>query len=139
MPIRTKRWNDPVEQDDGFRLLICRYRPRGVPKASEPWNASCPALSPSQELHAAFYGKSGPAISFEEYKQRFLLEMQGSRYWINGFAERVRAGGMLTLLCSSACTDETRCHRVLVRDLLEAALETQAPARVRRRLVSETD
>src|SRR3954462_847687 len=24
MPIRTRRWNDPREPDDGFRLLVCR-------------------------------------------------------------------------------------------------------------------
>ncbi len=33
MPIRTKRWNDPRDPGDGFRLLVCRYRPRGLRKA----------------------------------------------------------------------------------------------------------
>lgn len=131
MEVRTKRWNDPVEPDDGFRLLICRYRPRGVPKASEPWDASCPALAPSAELHAAFYGKTGAPISFEEYKRRFLAEMAGARYWIRSFAERVSAGERLTLLCSSACSDEALCHRTLVKDLIEAA--AQSPSGVPRR------
>jgi uncharacterized damage-inducible protein DinB len=36
MPIRTKRWNDPIGDDDGFRLLICRYRPRALKKEHEP-------------------------------------------------------------------------------------------------------
>jgi hypothetical protein len=27
----------------------------------------------------------------------------------------------LTLLCSSACTDEARCHRTLLRELIESA------------------
>jgi len=35
VPVRTKRWHDPAEKDDGLRLLICRIRPRGVPKAKE--------------------------------------------------------------------------------------------------------
>lgn len=121
MPVRTKRWNDAVEADDGFRLLICRYRPRGVPKVGEPWDAWCNALAPSQELHAARYGKTGPAIDFEEYKRRFLTEMGARRYWIESFAERVRAGETLTLLCSSACEDVTVCHRSLVRQLIEEA------------------
>ena len=33
MPIKTRRWDDPKEDDDGFRLLVTRYRPRGLPKA----------------------------------------------------------------------------------------------------------
>src|SRR5260370_40193069 len=35
MPIKTKRWNDPKEADDGYRLLICQYRPRPLPKSKQ--------------------------------------------------------------------------------------------------------
>ena len=28
MPLKTKRWEDPSDPDDGFRLLVTRYRPR---------------------------------------------------------------------------------------------------------------
>jgi len=38
--VRTKRWNDPREPDDGFRLLVCRYRPRGLLKGDETCDAS---------------------------------------------------------------------------------------------------
>jgi uncharacterized protein YeaO (DUF488 family) len=121
MPVRTKRWNDPVNDDDGYRLLICRYRPRGVSKEREPWDAWCPALAPSAALHAAAYGKSGPPIEWQEYERRFAIEMTRRQYWLEGFAERVRRGEALTLLCSSACTDASRCHRVLVKALIEKA------------------
>jgi len=122
MPVRTKRWNDPMEESDGYRLLICRYRPRGVPKGQEPWDAWCHALSPSVELHAAAYGKTGaPPIAWEAYEQRFLQEMTRYPYWIEAFAERVRAGDTVTLLCSSACVDPARCHRTLVKRLIDNA------------------
>src|SRR5262249_34564332 len=114
MPIRTKRWNDPRDPEDGFRLLICRYRPRGVAHEDETWDAWCKALAPSAELHAAAYGKNGPPIDFETYASRFLSEMRAQRFWIDGFAARVRRGETITLLCSSACVDEGRCHRSLV-------------------------
>jgi uncharacterized protein YeaO (DUF488 family) len=134
MPVRTKRWNDPVSPDDGFRLLICRYRPRGVPRAGEPWNAWCNALAPSKELHAAAYGKDGAAIDFDEYTRRFLIEMSERRYWIESFAAPVRLGETLTLLCSSACEDPTRCHRSLVQRLIEqAAADGGKPTATRRR------
>lgn len=139
MPVQTKRWNDPVEPEDGFRLLICRYRPRGVRREEEPWDAWCVALSPSVELHAAAYGKGseGP-IAWEDYERRFLEEMSRQRYWLESFASRVRAGETITLLCSSACVDAARCHRTLVkRRIEELALPKDEPAReirvVRRR------
>lgn len=131
MPIRTKRWNDPAEPEDGFRLLVCRFRPRGVPKEGEPWDAWCPALAPSEELHADAYGKNGERIDWATaYVPRFRAEMERSRYWLESFAGRVRKGETLTLLCSSACTDPARCHRTLVKEMLEAiAFPAPAPAR----------
>ncbi len=121
MPVRTKRWNDPKEDDDGYRLLICRYRPRGVPKSEETWDAWCKALAPSEELHAAAYGKTGPALAFPDYERRLLDEMTRQKYWIEGFAAHVRRGDTITLLCSSACVDPARCHRTIVKRLLEEA------------------
>ena len=129
MPVRTKRWNDPVEPEDGFRLLICRYRPRGVKKQDETWQGSCPALAPSVELHAAVYGKTGPAIGWEEYARRFRAEMESAGYFIQSFAERVRQGEMVTLLCSSACTDASRCHRSIVKELIERAADEASKAK----------
>src|SRR5262245_16294927 len=120
--IRTKRWNDPAETDDGFRLLICRYRPRALPKAKETWDAWEPALGPSRELHADFYGKHGPPISFENYVQRYLAEMTSQDERIAGLARRVAAGQTITLLCSSACIDPGHCHRTLLKRLIEERL-----------------
>ncbi|MGK3968360.1 DUF488 domain-containing protein [Sorangium sp. So ce118] len=97
MPIRTKRWNDPVEDADGHRVLICRYRPRGVRREDETWDAWCKDLAPSVELHADHYGKRGEPISIAEYKRRFLAEMKGQRAVIERFAERTQAGETITL------------------------------------------
>ena len=36
--VRTRRWNDPAQPGEGVRLLICRYRPRGVRKEDETWD-----------------------------------------------------------------------------------------------------
>jgi uncharacterized protein YeaO (DUF488 family) len=121
--VRTKRWNDPAGPDDGLRILICRYRPRGVSTSEATWSAWCPALAPSKGLHAAAYGKSGEPLAFEEYERRFLGEMSAQQFWIDGFAKNVAAGETITLLCSSACTDEARCHRTLVKRLLEEAAD----------------
>lgn len=121
MPIKTKRWNDPGERDDGFRLLICRYRPRGVRKEDETWHSWCPELGPSRKLHADFYGKHGPPITWTEYRKEYLKEMQEQRELIEELAHLHNEGKKITLLCSSACEDATHCHRTLLQKLIEEA------------------
>ncbi len=132
--IKTKRWDDPREDDDGFRLLICRYRPRALPKKKETWDLWWNQLGPSKELHAAFYGKHGQTpLTWEEYRGRYLDEMKGEeqRESIAVLAEKLGAGKTITLLCSSACTDATHCHRILLKALIEeqaAQLEQRGAA-----------
>jgi len=121
MPVRTKRWNDAPSDDDGFRLLICRYRPRGVPKQGEPWDAWWPELGPSRELLADYHGKAGAPISFAEYRPRYLEEMTRQVWRIRDLGARLAAGDTVTLLCSSACTDPAICHRTLLAPLVDAA------------------
>ena len=55
--------------------------------------------------------------------------MRPHTFWLEGFAKKLERGETLTLLCSSACVDETRCHRTLVKRLIEAiADKPTAPA-----------
>jgi uncharacterized protein YeaO (DUF488 family) len=122
MPIKTKRWNDPREPEDGFRLLICRYRPRGVAKSAETWDAWEPHLGPSADLHAAVYGKRGGKLSWESYRKLYLAEMRQQTALIEQLADRVKKGETITLLCSSACERESRCHRSLLKELIERRL-----------------
>jgi uncharacterized protein YeaO (DUF488 family) len=123
VPVRTKRWNDPADKDDGLRLLICRIRPRGVSKAKETWDEWWPDVGPSRELLAAFKGKTAPPLAWDAYETRYLDEMRGAAaLWrIRALAGRVAAGETVTLLCSSACTDPKRCHRTILARLIQRA------------------
>ncbi len=116
--ISTKRWNDPRDTSDGFRLLVTRYRPRGVPKAKETWDDWWPQLGPSRALHAAVYGKSSAPISFDEYARRYLDEVAHETFRLRALADRATDGESITLLCSSACVDPTRCHRTILARLI---------------------
>jgi uncharacterized protein YeaO (DUF488 family) len=127
--VKTKRWNDPLERDDGRRVLICRYRPRGVRKQDETWDEWLPQLGPSRELHAAFYGKNGLPIGWAEYRRRYLAEMGHEGGRIDALANRVARGETMTLLCSSACTDPKRCHRTLLKRLVEKRLWSRGAMR----------
>jgi uncharacterized protein YeaO (DUF488 family) len=79
-------------------------------------------VGPSRALHADFYGKNGPPISWPQYRARYLAEMKAQKARIAEIAARVRAGETITLLCSRACEDESHCHRSLLRDLIEKAV-----------------
>lgn len=120
--IRTRRWNDPPRPGDGTRILVSRYRPRALPRSEETWDEWRKELGPSRDLHAAVYGKLGPVPSWDDYKATYLDEMRGQTERLDTLAERVRAGEALTFLCSRACRDPRRCHRLLLKHLVEARL-----------------
>lgn len=118
--VTTARWSDALPASGATRLLVCRYRPRGLRKQDETWDEWCKELGPSRELHAAVYGKGQPAISFSEYRRRYLAELaeDPARFHLRALADRVAAGESVVLLCSSACTDESQCHRSILRAIL---------------------
>src|SRR5437016_3039912 len=128
MSLKTKRWNDPRDADDGYRLLICRYRPRGIARKLETWNGWCTELAPTKELHADFYGKRGPAITWDQYRERYLQLMESQTDLIDELATMVAEGKTITLLCSSACEDATHCHRTLLKELIEARVASAVRA-----------
>ena len=119
--MQTRRWNDEPGADEGTRILVTRYRPRGLAKAAETWDEWLPAVGPSEALHAAVYGKRGSAgLSWDVYRARYRAEMLKQMDVIRGLATRVAAGETITLLCSSQCVRASRCHRELLRELIEA-------------------
>jgi uncharacterized protein YeaO (DUF488 family) len=111
--IRTKRIYERPAPEDGFRLLIMRLWPRGVRKdAVDAWE---PDLGPSRELLRAY--REG-RVGWDELARRYVDEMAGRQELLERYRELARAQ-TVTLLCS--CEDETRCHRTLLRGLLEGA------------------
>jgi uncharacterized protein YeaO (DUF488 family) len=119
--IKTKRWNDAIDPDDGFRLLVCRYRPRALPKDDETWDAWWKELGPSPALHAARWGKGQAPIAWDEYEHRYRAEMEAQATKIAWLGRSAARGEPMTLLCSSACVDESQCHRAILRQLIERA------------------
>ena len=126
MPLKTKRWNDPREPDDGWRVLICRYRPRGVSKSAETWDAWLAELGPSRELLGAYKTETASKIPWPTYRRQYLQQQRANAKLIASLAEKVREGQNVTLLCSSTCVRESRCHRSLLRELIESELARAA-------------
>src|SRR6478672_9876698 len=89
MPLKTKRWDDPREPDDGARILVCRYRPRGLRKEDETWDVWHPELGPSKALHAAVYTRDATPIPWPQYRKRYLTEQKTNAALIESLAARV--------------------------------------------------
>jgi len=112
MSIRTKRIYDLPSPDDGYRLLIMRLWPRGVTKAAvDAWEKD---LGPSRELLTSF--RAGQ-VSWEDLAVRYRAEMSGRADLLTRYRDLARQQ-TVTLLCS--CQDETRCHRSVLKEMLES-------------------
>jgi uncharacterized protein YeaO (DUF488 family) len=120
MPVRSKSIYEPEAPDDGARFLTTNYWPRGVSK--ERAGTYLRVLAPSRPLLRAF--KDGE-IDWPAYEVRYLDEMRSdaAQEQIAELAHRA-ASDVVTVMC--VCKDEARCHRRLLRGLIEAAMERAA-------------
>jgi uncharacterized protein YeaO (DUF488 family) len=114
MPILTKRIYDAAEPSDGHRLLTMRYWPRGVRKDRvDAWER---ALAPTRELLADYRSN---AIDWPEYERRFRHEMATRPESQTAFAALRQRAAHETITVICGCKDETRCHRTLLKRLVE--------------------
>ena len=105
--------------EDGTRLLVMRYWPRGVSR--EHVDLWMKHLGPSPELLNWCLGKptsnghvSIPAGS--DWMTIYRDEMAKQTDVIKELYERHKAGETITLLCS--CHDKAECHRTILRDMI---------------------
>jgi uncharacterized protein YeaO (DUF488 family) len=113
MPIRAaKSTRDAKAPDDGLRLLVMRFWPRGVAKAKV--DLYLPDLAPSAELVHAF---KGGRLKWPDFARRYRREMTAQTSLLRLLKHLHGQGETITLLC--ACPDPARCHRSLLKDLIE--------------------
>jgi uncharacterized protein YeaO (DUF488 family) len=116
MAIRTKSIFRPIEEDDGVRVLITRYYPRGVKK--DHFDYWFQELSPSANLLQAYKERK---YDWQTFKSAFLLELWNNIdslekiYTLNSLVKRLMD---ITLLCYEK--EGNPCHRHLIRELVEA-------------------
>jgi uncharacterized protein YeaO (DUF488 family) len=111
MAVKTKRVYEKREPGDGYRVLVMRYWPRGISKDKvDLWEKE---LGAEPDLIKLW---KGDAISWSEFAQRYRQAVASQQERIKALAQRA-AKGTVTLLCS--CPDERRCHRILLKELVE--------------------
>ena len=116
---------DKPSRADGKRILVMRLWPRGVRKTSiDLWMKD---VGTSRELIKEW--KAGN-VTWEKFKQRYLRDMKGElqKKLVKEIAGYAREGP-ITLLCS--CKDPNRCHRILLKELVEAELRDSGASKYR--------
>lgn len=117
--IRTKPLRAAASPQDGRRILIVRWAPEVRDLSKKTWDLWEPDLAPSGGLLAEAKRRGFSEDCWRWYKPRFLEEMQQpfALEALRRVADLLRKGEGVTLICY--CSTEARCHRGLVRALLE--------------------
>lgn len=122
MAIRVVRLGTPRVRDEGLRLGTVRRPPRGVPKAQLAsrhfYDVWVPEAAPSEALLKSARQSMDDESKWKTFVRRYRSEMK-----------RPEAARLLDLLAALShgtdfsvgcyCENEARCHRSILRSLLE--------------------
>ncbi len=124
MPIRVVRLGAPREPDEGLRLGTVRRPPRGVRKEDfakqDFFDVWTPELAPTADLVSWALSEPFTPARWRRYEKAYRSQM--------GKPPANRLINLLAALSHQTnfsigcyCADETKCHRSLLRELLETA------------------
>ena len=127
-PVLTTKsvWTPIDRKRDGLRLLVTRFRGRGMPASR--YDVWIPSLGPSKRLSRDFLGGriSWSAFGRTYRKELFLdgpidrksrtIKNHGQKFTLRLIKELARKGNV-TLMCHCA-EDQKQCHRHLLRALI---------------------
>jgi uncharacterized protein YeaO (DUF488 family) len=92
--VRAKRIYDPVEEADGYRVLIDHVWPRGVSRERAKLDEWARELAPSDELRRWFDHVPG---RFDEFRSRYRDELATHGELIDTLRRRARKGPVTVL------------------------------------------
>jgi uncharacterized protein YeaO (DUF488 family) len=122
MPVRVVRLGSPRASGEGVRIGTVRHPPRGVPRrehASGDWyDVWLPELAPSAVL-VRLGQDARTDREWKTFERRYRAEMAAPapRHLLDLLAA-LSHGTHLSVGCY--CAEESRCHRSVLRSLLEA-------------------
>jgi len=122
MTITILRLGSPRRPNEGPRLGTVRFPPRGVRKEEiaelDLYDVWLPNLSPSRELIGEFKKAGSDEAAWRRLARGYLKEMKATEP-----RQLLDAMALLSHTTSFSmgcyCEDENRCHRSLLRELLE--------------------
>ncbi|MFE8913113.1 DUF488 domain-containing protein [Streptomyces globisporus] len=120
-PVRVRRAYDPVEDDDGTRVLVDRLWPRGVSKERAGIDVWLKDVTPSDELRSWYHHDR--ADRHEEFVERYRTELDDPARGeaVGQLAALVRKGGPVTLI--TAAKDVADSHVPVLVDHLKHVMK----------------
>ena len=121
MSIQFVRLGSPRKSNEGLRIGTVRRPPRGVRKADYAskniFDVWFPNLSPSEALLKEALAQQDEK-SWKAFKRKFITEMKlpGPKRDLDLLAA---LSHQTDFAIGCYCKDESRCHRSILRDLLE--------------------
>lgn len=129
--IRTKSVYSPIDRRiDGLRVLVTRFRGRGLPKSRcDVWMAN---LGPSQQLLRSFIsGELGWAKFRTRYRAELMeggsidkrnktIKNHGQKFTLR-LLQMLGKRGRITLMCHCD-EDQEHCHRHILSELLRGKI-----------------
>ena len=121
MAIRIVRLGTPRASGEGLRLGTVRRPPRGVPKeefaSRDFYDVWLPNLSPTADLVAQGLAVDD-AREWASFRRKFLAEM--TKPDASHLLDMLAAlSHQANLAVGCYCEDESRCHRSILRELLQ--------------------
>jgi uncharacterized protein YeaO (DUF488 family) len=124
MTIRIVRLGSERLPDEGLRIGTVRRPPRGVPKADFArrnfYDVWLPNLAPSEALvkRALAAAAGDDARGWKQFVRRYRMEMKAPEH--RALLDTLAAlSHHANFSVGCYCADEARCHRSILRELLE--------------------
>jgi uncharacterized protein YeaO (DUF488 family) len=109
-----RRIYEPVEPEDGFRILVDRLWPRGLKRENAAFDEWLKLIAPSNELRTWYGHRPERRSEFEARYQGELTSAEAVREL--GRLREIAASGTLTLLTATRAIETS--HLAVLRELL---------------------
>lgn len=117
--IKVKRVYEPPSQEDGYRVLVDRFWPRGMSKQKARVDLWLRDIAPSDELRRWY---NHEPLKWDEFRNRYFAEIK-ERGGLPEFLEEKIRTGPVTLLFSS--TELRLNNAVALKEYLENMIEVE--------------
>jgi len=115
--VKIKRIYDPVENDDGFRILVDRLWPRGISISNAKIDLWMKDIAPSTPLRVFF---NHDVNKWDQFREMYIKELDQNPEVANLI--RKLKDGPLTLLYSAVDTEHN--NAVVIKKYIEDALSS---------------
>lgn len=119
MKWNVKRIYEPLDEEDGYRILVDRLWPRGMTKEKANIDHWLKEIAPTTELRKWF---DHDPEKWAEFQNRYEIELKENKEAIEFLKEKIR-NGKTTLLY--AAKDEAHNEAKVISDYLSSILSSK--------------